>query len=244
MSYTLRGRVESRLAALVPVLLGRVRCSRARSHRWWPVELVGADGGRRARPRPRGLAPAAPVPAGLGDGAARRGRARRADGDRLRLRPARAARRRRSRSSAPAGSLVQLLAQAGFPLLRLGYAEDGGELGRLGAGRGGRRRCLALVGSAATCVRAAAAGRPRSRAGVHQGPLVITQREMLAGRARARSSAAASSSRTTTSRSSNVTVIGGKNGITVDGVRRHRPRRRDRAGREARRHPRPPRAAS
>ena len=29
--------------------------------------------------------------------------------------------------------VAQLLGHAGFPLLRLGYAEDGGELGKLGA---------------------------------------------------------------------------------------------------------------
>ena len=39
MSYTLKGRLESRLAALLPVLLGA--CAAAGGlHRWWPVELV------------------------------------------------------------------------------------------------------------------------------------------------------------------------------------------------------------
>ena len=39
MSYTLRGRIDSRLAALLPVLL--VACGLAAVLRhWWPVELV------------------------------------------------------------------------------------------------------------------------------------------------------------------------------------------------------------
>src|SRR5207248_9008680 len=44
VSYTLRGRVDSRLAALLPVLL--VACALAAAlHRWWPVELVALMGG-------------------------------------------------------------------------------------------------------------------------------------------------------------------------------------------------------
>ena len=43
MSYTLRGRAETRLAALVPVLLGACVLAGA-LHRWWPVELVALMG--------------------------------------------------------------------------------------------------------------------------------------------------------------------------------------------------------
>ena len=46
MSYTLRGRIESRLAALVPLLLGCLVLAGA-LHEWWPVELcvlMGAIG--------------------------------------------------------------------------------------------------------------------------------------------------------------------------------------------------------
>ena len=39
MSYTLRGRAETRLAALLPVLLAACVLA-AVLHRWWPVELV------------------------------------------------------------------------------------------------------------------------------------------------------------------------------------------------------------
>ena len=40
MSYTLRGRLESRLAALLPVLVAACVLALA-EHRWWPVEAVG-----------------------------------------------------------------------------------------------------------------------------------------------------------------------------------------------------------
>ena len=40
MSYILRGRVESRLAALVPVVAAACALT-AILHRWWPVEAAG-----------------------------------------------------------------------------------------------------------------------------------------------------------------------------------------------------------
>jgi hypothetical protein len=39
MSYTLRGRLESRLTALVPVVIAAGVLALAQ-HRWWPVEAV------------------------------------------------------------------------------------------------------------------------------------------------------------------------------------------------------------
>ena len=39
MSYTLRGRLESRLAALVPVVVAAGVLALAQ-HRWWPIEAV------------------------------------------------------------------------------------------------------------------------------------------------------------------------------------------------------------
>ena len=39
-SYTLRGRIESRLAALLPVVAAACVLAAA-EHRWWPVEAVG-----------------------------------------------------------------------------------------------------------------------------------------------------------------------------------------------------------
>src|SRR5436853_122076 len=74
---------------------------------------------------------------------------------------------------------AQLLGHAGLPLLRLGYAEDGGELGRLGLA------AAVLVGATLAGAGATAyALRPpvvHLAAGVHQGPIVITRREVLVG---------------------------------------------------------------
>ena len=40
MSYTLRGRIESRLTALLPVIAAACALA-AVEHRWWPVEAAG-----------------------------------------------------------------------------------------------------------------------------------------------------------------------------------------------------------
>ena len=80
--------------------------------------------------------------------------------------------------------LAQVLGHAGFPLLRLGYSEDGGELGRIGI------VSAVVVGA----VLAGAAGTAYAlqppvvhlQAGVYKGPLVITRREVLVGAARRR----------------------------------------------------------
>ena len=40
MSYTLRGRIESRLAAALAAAARRAACSRRRCRRWWPLELA------------------------------------------------------------------------------------------------------------------------------------------------------------------------------------------------------------
>src|SRR5581483_7178062 len=92
---------------------------------------------------------------------------------------------------------------AGFPLLRLGYAEDGGELGRFGAAAAvSVGVVLAAAGSTAYGLRPPVV---HLASGVHQGPLVISRREVLVGEPGA-------------------VVRGGivirANGITVDGVRR------------------------
>ena len=58
-----------------------------------------------------------------------------------------------------AGWLAALvLAQAGLPLLRLGYAEDGGELGRAGE----RRRCRPASSRSAARPRPTSSGSRRS----------------------------------------------------------------------------------
>jgi len=111
-------------------------------------------------------------------------------------------------------TVAQVLGHAGFPLLRLGYAEDGGELGRLG-----------LVSALAVGVALAGAGATayaqlppvvHLAAGIHAGPLVIQHREVLVGAPGAvvRGGIVVAADDVTVK---NVGVVGGENGITVDG---------------------------
>ena len=108
------------------------------------------------------------------------------------------------------------LGQAGFPWFRLGYAEDGGELGRTG-GVAAVAVVLALGGSAATYV-VRLPPVVHLSTGVHRGPLVITRREVLQGEPGAvvRGGIVVAHDDV---QIKNVTVVGGTNGITVDGVR-------------------------
>ena len=76
--------------------------------------------------------------------------------------------------------LAQVLGHAVFPWLRLSYAEDGGELGRLGAAAVAAAAAILLAASSV-----AYATRPPTvtlPAGVVKGPLVITREETLVGR--------------------------------------------------------------
>ena len=211
MSYTLRGRIESRLAALLPVLVAAGVLALV-DHRWWPVEAVGLMLGvglvldvqlyRFLRYQPGWAA--------LPFGALELGAlllVMRAAGIGAPLRQAVVL-------FAGGWLLAQLLGHAGFPLLRLGYAEDGGELGKLGlvcaAGVG-----AALLGAGAT----AYAQLPpvvHLSAGVHAGPLVISRREVLVGTQGAvvHGGIVVAASGVTIK---NVSIIGGDNGITVDG---------------------------
>jgi parallel beta-helix repeat protein len=211
MSYTLRGRLESRLAALVPVVIAAGVLALAQ-HRWWPVEAVALMLGvgllldlqvyRWLRYQPGWAA----VPFGLLELGALIGLMHVAG------------------ITAPLGRAValfaggwvaaQLLGHAAFPLLRLGYAEDGGELGRAGLlsalGVG-----VALAGAGAT----AYAQLPpvvHLAAGVHQGPLVISRREVLVGAPGAvvRGGIVVAANGVTIK---NLSVVGGENGITVFG---------------------------
>jgi len=147
VSYTLRGRVETRLVALLVVLLAACALAGA-LHRWWPVELVALMAAvglfldlevwHRLLP----YQPAwAAVPLGAVELAALLAIVY-GFGLHAPLVPALAL--------FGAGWLASfVLAQAGFPLLRLGYAEDGGELGRIGPAAAAAV-LLALIGSAAT----------------------------------------------------------------------------------------------
>ena len=213
MSYTLRGRIESRLAGLAPVVVAAGVLALA-EHRYWPVEAA-------ALMLAVGLALDANVYHPL-----------------LRYQPGWAALplgalelalvialMRATGVMAPPGQAVelfaggwvvaQLLGHAGFPLLRLAYTEDGGEVGRLGV--------VAAVSAGAVLAGAGATAYALSppvvhlTAGVHQGPLVITHREVLVGDRGSvvRGGIVVEANGVTVK---NVSVVGGENGITVEGV--------------------------
>jgi len=172
MSYTLVGRLQTRVASAVPALVLALAL-----HRWWAIELVAlmlaigvaldlAVYHRAIRYQPGWLAlPLGAVELGLVYGAMRG----------LGI-------------AAPLGLAAllfcvawlsaQVLAHAVFPRLRLEYAETGGELGRAGA--------LTAVAVAAVVVcglGAAYAVRPPTYHlhGVVQGPITIRHAETLVG---------------------------------------------------------------
>ena len=213
MSYTLRGRVESRLAALVPVVAAA--CALALVlHRWWPVEaaalMIGigicldAQVYHRLLPYQPGWAA---VPIGLAELGVLVGL--------MHVLGIAAAFWEAAALFAAGWLLAQVLGHAGFPLVRLGYAEDGGELGRLGL----------LSAIAVGAVLAGAAGTAYAleppvvhlKAGVYPGPLVIKRREVLIGDPGAvvRGGIVVDANDVTIK---NVSVVGGVNGITVYGV--------------------------
>ena len=155
MSYTLRGRVESRLAAFVPLVAAACVLALA-LHRWWPVEAVALMVGVGVCSTCRSTTGCSPT--------SRAGR------------PCRSARVELGSSlglmrllgiAAPfwqavalfAGGwlLAQLLGHAGFPLLRLEYAEDGRRARPARRRLGARRRESSLAGAAGDRLRAGAA---------------------------------------------------------------------------------------
>jgi hypothetical protein len=107
------------------------------------------------------------------------------------------------------------LAQAGYPLLRLSYAEDGGELGRSGL--------VAVAAVAAAFIACAGTWyvlRPpvvHLGAGVHRGPLVIRRREILQGEPGAVVQGGIVVAHDDV-QIRDVTVLGGQNGIDVENV--------------------------
>ncbi len=212
MSYTLRGRLESRLAAaLLPLVAASVATLVLRE--WWPVELAGLmlgvglaldlvyhraflyQPGWLALPLGllelailvglmRGLAIEAPLPAAL---------------------------------ALFAGSwlVAQVLGHAVFPLRRLSYGEDGGELGR--AGPAVALVTLALVASVGGVAWAAQPQTVRLAAGVHDGPLVLDHAQKLVGEPGAvvRGGILVTADDVTVR---DVAVLAGEHGIEVDGA--------------------------
>jgi len=203
MSYTLRGRIESRLAATAPAVLLALGL-----HRWWAIELVAlmlAIGAtldvaiyHRALPYqpawlavPLGAVELVLVYAGM----------------------------RSLEIPAPLDSALllygvgwlsaQVLGRGVFPRLRLEYGEAGGELGRAGI--------VTSAAIAATLVGglgAAYAVRPPTvhLHGVVQGPLVIRHAETLVGGV-VRGGILVRADHVTLR---HVTVVGGENGIDIE----------------------------
>ncbi len=177
MSYTLRGRLESRLAAaLLPFAAAVVLAPLLDV--WWPIELVGLMVGigvlldvalyHRRLPYQPGWAA---LPLGLLELGATMG---------LSLLLGLNAPLTPGLALFGAGWLLaQVLGHAALPFLRLTYAEDGGELGRVGIG-------LSTLATAAVLVVGGTAWtiRPPTihlAAGVHQGPLVLDHPQRLVG---------------------------------------------------------------
>lgn len=213
MSYTLRGRFETRLAAAVlPFLVAAVLSPLL--HAWWPLELVGLmvgiglvldaavyhplltyQPGWAALPLgllELGLTMAAATALELG----------------APFRPALAL-------FAGSWLVAQVLAHAALPLLRLTWPEDGGELGRVGLGLAvaAPLAALAVAGTAF----AVEPPTVHLAAGVHQGPLVLDHAQTVVGTAGTvvRGGILITADDVTVR---DVTVRGGENGIDVDGA--------------------------
>jgi hypothetical protein len=213
MSFTLRGRLETRLAASLAPLVGACAVALALKA-WWPVELAGimvavglaldAAVYHRFLPYQPGwlalplgaleLGVVMGIVIGVGVNA--------------------------PRSAALAffvGSwlLGQMLVHAAFPLARLTYGEDGGELGTGGASASAA--VLALLAAAGGIAWGTQPPTVHLAAGIHQGPLVIDHSEKLVGERGAvvRGGIIVTSDDVTIS---NVAVTGGEIGIKIDGA--------------------------
>lgn len=214
MSYTLRGRIESRLAvAVLPLLVACLLAAALRS--WWPLQVAALMLGFGLvldalvyhwliDYQPGWLA----VPLGVLELAAM-----------VALAP-------ELRIHAPtlpavvffAASwlLAQVLGHAGLPLWLLTYAEDGGELGRWVAAVA--VVTVVVLGGAAGTAYAIQPPTVRLAAGVHQGPIVLDHAQRLIGSRGAvvRGGIVVTADNVVVR---GLTVVGGENGIEVDGAR-------------------------
>jgi nitrous oxidase accessory protein NosD len=213
MSFTLRGRLETRLTASLAPLIGACIVALALKE-WWPVELAGAmivvglaldltvydrvfayQPGWVALPLAGlELGVVMAVAGAVGIGA-----------------PLSAA------IVFFAGSWLfgQVLVHAVFPLARLSYGEDGGELGV--AGPSSLAAVVALATAAGSVAWATQPPTVHLAAGIHQGPIVIDHSEKLIGERGTvvRGGIVVTSSDVTIS---NIAVTGGEIGIKVDGA--------------------------
>jgi len=213
MAYTLRGRIESRLPAallalvVTPILTGAL-------HRWWPVELAGLMLGvglafDLVYDRVLDYQPGwAALPLGLLELAAVMGLVRALDVH-APLAPALGL-------FAGAWLAGQVLGHAGYPLLRLSYGDDGGELGR--GGPAVAAVVLLLFAGAAGAARATHPPTVHLAAGVHRGPIVIDRAETLTGPADA-VVLGGIVVRASQVHIHGLTVVGGDYGIDIDGAR-------------------------
>jgi hypothetical protein len=176
VSFTLRGRLESRLAAALAPLLAAAGLALF-FHEWWPFELAALmiGVGTAADLAYHRLLPYQPGWLAVPLGAAELGivmLAARAGGVDAAL-PAALV------FYCGAWLLAQILGHAVFPYVRLTYAEDGGELGRLGVVSAA---AVAVVfGGGGTIAWATQPPTVRLEAGVHQGPLVLDHAQKLVG---------------------------------------------------------------
>ena len=212
MAYTLSGRLQSRLAAvLIPLLLA---CALSVAlPAWWPLELAGLMLGvglfldlvydRFLDYQPGWAA----VPLGLLELALVMALARIFEIG-APLWPALA-------FYVGSWTLAQLVGHAGLPLLRLSYADDGGELGVIGAVLA--VTILAVFGSAGGYAWSQLPPTVHLSAGVHKGPIVITRREHLVGeRGTVVSGGIVVRADDVVVR--NVSTLGGEYGVEVDGA--------------------------
>jgi nitrous oxidase accessory protein NosD len=214
LAYTLRGRLESRAAAaLAPLLAGCVLALAIQA--WWPVELAGLMLGvgllfdaayHRLVPYQPGWAA---LPLGLLELGAIMGLARPL-GIGAPLWAALV-------FYAASWLLAQALPHAVFPLLRLSYGEDGGELGR--AGPGLAATALLVLAAAGGVAWATQPPVVHLAAGIHEGPLVLDHSQQLLGEPGAvvRGGIVITADDVTVR---DVTVVGGEHGIQVDSAQR------------------------
>ncbi|HEX5469821.1 MAG TPA: right-handed parallel beta-helix repeat-containing protein [Gaiellaceae bacterium] len=210
MSFTLRGRLESRLAAGLVPLFAAAGLAAAITE-WWPLALAAAMLGvglvfdvaydRWLEYQPGWLAP----PLALLELGAVMGVVYGAG------------------ISAPltvalaffGGSwlLGQVLVHGVFPYTRLSYGEEGGELGRIGPALAAV--VLATLGVLGGVALAMQPPTVRLAAGIHQGPLVLDHAQKLVGEPGAvvRGGILITADNVTVR---NVTVVGGESGIEVD----------------------------
>jgi nitrous oxidase accessory protein NosD len=214
VSYTLRGRIESRLAPVLFTLVIALALALGESA-WWPLQLAAVMAGvglaldvlvydRLLVYQPGWLAlPLGALELGLVILAARA----------LDI----GAPLVQAIALFGAGWLAaQVLGHAVLPLVRLTYAQDGGELGR--AGPVVAAAILAVLSGAAGTAYAMQPPLVHLAAGVHKGPLVIVRRETLVGDPGAvvRGGIVVRASGVTIR---NISVLGGQNGIEVDNAR-------------------------